>query len=78
MLIVRGKTRVADTYLDEFVRLYSHHAFCEFLGRPGPTPDPKPLRTDDWWSDYFGQTYRSTRRRGLLQPHRPGVRAGSI
>jgi phosphatidylserine/phosphatidylglycerophosphate/cardiolipin synthase-like enzyme len=63
MLIVRGNTRVADIYLGEFMRLYTHHAFREYLSRPGPTPDPKPLRTDDWWRDYFGQTYRSTRRR---------------
>ena len=63
MVITNGNKRVADIYLGEFMRLYSHHAFREFLNRPGPKNPPKPLRTDDWWRDYFGQTPRSTRRK---------------
>ena len=31
MLIVKGNTRVAEIYLGEFMRLYSHHAFRESL-----------------------------------------------
>jgi len=63
MIISRGNTRVADIYLGEFMRLYSHHAFRESLKWRDPTEPPKPLRTDDWWADYFGNTPRSTRRK---------------
>jgi phosphatidylserine/phosphatidylglycerophosphate/cardiolipin synthase-like enzyme len=63
MLIVRGNKRVADIYLGEFMRLYSHHAFRESLQWRDSDNPPKPLRTDDWWSDYFGDTQRSTRRK---------------
>lgn len=62
MLVVRGNTRVADIYLGEFMRLYSHFAFRESLQWRNPNDPPKPLRTDDWWRDYFGNTSRSMRR----------------
>lgn len=62
MVITRGNTRVADIYLGEFMRLYSHHAFRESLGFRNSQP-PKPLRTDAWWRDYFGNDVRSTRRK---------------
>jgi phosphatidylserine/phosphatidylglycerophosphate/cardiolipin synthase-like enzyme len=63
MVITRGNKRVADIYLGEFMRLYSHHAFRESLQWRDPDDPPKPLRTDDWWRDYFGNTPRSTRRK---------------
>jgi phosphatidylserine/phosphatidylglycerophosphate/cardiolipin synthase-like enzyme len=63
MVVVVGNTRVADIYLGEFMRLYSHHAFRESLQWRDPAEPPKPLRTDDWWADYFGDTERSHRRR---------------
>jgi phosphatidylserine/phosphatidylglycerophosphate/cardiolipin synthase-like enzyme len=63
MVITRGSQRVADIYLGEFMRLYSHHAFRESLQWRNPNDPPKPLRTDDWWRDYYGQTPRSTRRK---------------
>jgi phosphatidylserine/phosphatidylglycerophosphate/cardiolipin synthase-like enzyme len=62
MLISRGDTRVADIYIGEFMRLYSHHAFREALTFQNFGP-PKPLRVDDWWKDDFGNTPRSARRR---------------
>ena len=63
MVITRGNKRVADIYLGEFMRLFSHHAFRESLQWRDPTDPPKPLRTDDWWRDYYGPTPRSTRRK---------------
>jgi hypothetical protein len=63
MIVTRGNRRVADVYLGEFMRLYSHHAFRESLQFRKPAAPPKPLRTDDWWRDYFGNTPRSIRRR---------------
>jgi hypothetical protein len=62
MIIVTGNKRVSDIYLGEFMRLYSHHAFRESLHWRKPIDPPKPLRTDDWWKDYFGNTERSKRR----------------
>jgi phosphatidylserine/phosphatidylglycerophosphate/cardiolipin synthase-like enzyme len=64
MVIVRGNTRVADIYLGEFMRLYSHYAFREWASSQ-PANAPKSLlhlRTDDWWKDYFGETARSRQR----------------
>jgi phosphatidylserine/phosphatidylglycerophosphate/cardiolipin synthase-like enzyme len=63
MIITRGNQRVADIYVGEFVRLYSHHAFRESLQWRDKGNPPKPLRTDDWWRDSFGNTERSTRRK---------------
>lgn len=63
MVITRGNTRVADIYLGEFMRLYSHHAFRESLKWRDPNEPPKHLRTDSWWRDYFGDNERSTRRK---------------
>jgi phosphatidylserine/phosphatidylglycerophosphate/cardiolipin synthase-like enzyme len=66
MLVIRNNRRVADIYLGEFMRLYSHHAFREFLEREGnlpTTPSPKHLALGEWWRDYFGATSRSRQRR---------------
>ena len=63
MVITRGNKRVADIYLGEFMRLYSHHAFRESLQWRDPGDPPKRLRTDDWCEEYFGNTPRSTRRK---------------
>lgn len=63
MIVVVGNQRVADIYLGEFMRLYSHHAFRESLAWRKPDGPPKPLRTDDWWATYFGNTSQSARRR---------------
>ena len=61
MLVIKGNKRVADIYFGEFMRLYSHHAFRESVTFRNAAP-PKFLRTDDWWTDYFGDTPRSRRR----------------
>jgi phosphatidylserine/phosphatidylglycerophosphate/cardiolipin synthase-like enzyme len=65
MLVIRNNGRVADIYLGEFMRLYNHHAFREFLERHDvATIDASPshLRLDDWWRDYFDDTARSRQR----------------
>jgi phosphatidylserine/phosphatidylglycerophosphate/cardiolipin synthase-like enzyme len=56
MLVIRGDKRVADIYLGEFLRSYSHHAFRESL-----TFDSRPqnhLETDpqQWQKDHFDPT----------------------
>jgi phosphatidylserine/phosphatidylglycerophosphate/cardiolipin synthase-like enzyme len=63
MLVIRGSKRVADIYFGEYMRLFSHFAFRESLKWRSPDDPPKPLRTDDWWKDYFGSTERSARRK---------------
>jgi phosphatidylserine/phosphatidylglycerophosphate/cardiolipin synthase-like enzyme len=67
MLVIRGNKRVADIYLGEFMRLFSHFSFRESLKWRKPDEPPKPLRTDDWWEDNFGNTARSSRRKFFAQ-----------
>ncbi|HUG66581.1 MAG TPA: phospholipase D-like domain-containing protein [Pirellulaceae bacterium] len=65
MLVVRNNNRVADIYLGEFMRLYNHHAFREFLERTDAATlntSPSHLSTGDWWRGYFGDTARSRQR----------------
>ena len=63
MVISRGNTRIADIFMGEFMRLYSHNAFREFINKNPQGIKPKALRTDDWWRGYFGDNHRSTRRK---------------
>jgi phosphatidylserine/phosphatidylglycerophosphate/cardiolipin synthase-like enzyme len=74
MLVVRGNTRVADIYLGEFMRMYSHFAFRESLQWRNPDDPPKHLRSDDWWQDYYGNTERSLRRQ-IFARSQPGEAA---
>jgi phosphatidylserine/phosphatidylglycerophosphate/cardiolipin synthase-like enzyme len=56
MLVVRRNPRIADIYLGEFMRLYSHYAFRETVARNRnqPTWNPAHLTADDTWQrDYF-------------------------
>ena len=67
MLIIRGDARVADIYLGEFMRLYRHFAFRDFLSRH---PQNAALEeevshldeTDTWWTSYFGTSFASRQR----------------
>lgn len=67
MLVIRGNTRVADIYLGEFMRLFKHHSFRESLTWRKPGSQPKPLRTDQWWKGYYGNTSESARRTYFAQ-----------
>lgn len=71
MLVIRGDTRVADIYLGEFIRLYKHFAFRDWLnhaleegeitlGQPAPIEylDEK----NSWWKRWFGKTGYSAER----------------
>ena len=71
MLVIRGNKRVADIYLGEYMRLYSHYAFREavaiFLEKnPGASPqDMKQgflLEDEDWTADYFNPDDNTARR----------------
>lgn len=62
MIVVRGNKRIADIYLGEYMRLWSHHAFRESLAWRDEDDRPKHLRTDDWWRDSFRATERKARR----------------
>jgi len=66
MLVIRNDTRVADIYVGEFMRLYSHYAFREAAKRAlenGEDPiewHPSDLVEDDTWqAEYF--TFRHSR-----------------
>ena len=68
MLLVRGDKRVADIYLGEFMRLFSHFSFRESLTwRKTVDNPPKPLRTDDWWRSSFGNTQNAAKRKYFAQ-----------
>jgi phosphatidylserine/phosphatidylglycerophosphate/cardiolipin synthase-like enzyme len=70
MVVIEGDTRVADMYLGEYIRLYSHYAFREavriFLDR---NPHAKPadmtqgflVEDGDWTKTYFDPKDRSAR-----------------
>ncbi|MDQ3261479.1 MAG: phospholipase D-like domain-containing protein [Pseudomonadota bacterium] len=65
MLIIRGNRRVADVYLGEYMRLWNHYAFREWLAAKGESIDEgfKHLDTENkWWRGYFGNTVRSRQR----------------
>ena len=64
MLVIRGNRRVAEIHLGEFMRLYNHYAFREWIasGRAPADATPQHLRTDAWWKQYFGNTERSRQR----------------
>jgi phosphatidylserine/phosphatidylglycerophosphate/cardiolipin synthase-like enzyme len=52
MLVIYGDTRVADIYLGEFMRLYTHYRFRAFARQAelaGRTPDKLFLHEDDAW-----------------------------
>jgi phosphatidylserine/phosphatidylglycerophosphate/cardiolipin synthase-like enzyme len=70
MLVIKDNTRVADIYLGEYMRLYSHYAFREavkiFLER-NPDAEPEDMRQGfliedgDWTKPYFDPDDRSGR-----------------
>jgi phosphatidylserine/phosphatidylglycerophosphate/cardiolipin synthase-like enzyme len=70
MLVIRGNTRVADIYLGEYMRLYSHYAFREavniFLEKhPGAKPEDMRqgflIEDKDWTASYFDPNDGSAR-----------------
>jgi len=70
MLVIKDNTRVADIYLGEYMRLYSHYAFREavriFLDK-NPQAQPEDMKqgflieNDDWTKPYFDPRDRSAR-----------------
>ena len=65
MLIIRGNSRVADIFLGEFMRLYRHFAFRDWLTQH-PEADEVEVshldETDQWWKRYFGDSFESRQR----------------
>jgi phosphatidylserine/phosphatidylglycerophosphate/cardiolipin synthase-like enzyme len=69
-LVIRGDHRVADIYLGEYMRMYSHYAFREAVANSkkwnkGKEWNPSNLiESDAWQSDYFEKgSQRYLRRR---------------
>jgi phosphatidylserine/phosphatidylglycerophosphate/cardiolipin synthase-like enzyme len=67
MLVIRGDRRVADIYVGEYMRLWNHYAFREWLASAdGEAADAgfKHLDTTNrWWKQYFGTSARARQRR---------------
>ena len=70
MVVIRGNKTVADIYLGEYMRLYSHYAFREavriFLDRnPGKKPEDMKqgflIEKGDWTRSYFDPADKSAR-----------------
>ena len=71
MLVIKGNTRVADIYLGEYMRLYSHYAFREavniFLDK-NPKAKPEDMKQGflvedgDWTKPYFDPNDKTARR----------------
>jgi phosphatidylserine/phosphatidylglycerophosphate/cardiolipin synthase-like enzyme len=70
MLIIHGDTRVADIYLGEFMRLYRHYSFRDFVSSGAAERQevtPQFLDEDNkWWRKYFGNTPQSRLRAYLV------------
>ncbi|MBU1424839.1 MAG: hypothetical protein KKH12_00840 [Gammaproteobacteria bacterium] len=67
MLVIRGDTRVADIYLGEFMRLYRHYAFRDWLSSQpdNQQTEAKVSHLDEkntWWKRYFGTSFASRQR----------------
>nr|MDQ3622625.1 phospholipase D-like domain-containing protein [Verrucomicrobiota bacterium] len=69
MMVIRGNERVAHIYLGEFMRLWDHYAFREFVNRPRPTGPPVVRYLDSgddpenpWWKKHFDKVDLSRRR----------------
>ena len=65
MLIIRGDKRVADIYLGEFMRLYRHFAFRDFLSQHPDAAEAEVSHLDEkdkWWKGYFGSSFASRQR----------------
>lgn len=71
MLVIRADKRIADIYLGEYMRLYSHYAFRETVEKKwnGSAWNPGHLEpTDAWIEGYFKpDSERDSRRRYFAQ-----------
>ncbi|MPS66819.1 phospholipase D-like domain-containing protein [Chryseobacterium sp.] len=67
MILIRGNTKIADIYLGEFMRLFSHFSFRESLQWRDLNGPPKPLRLDNWWKSSFGDSPNSAKRKYFAQ-----------
>lgn len=85
MVIIQGNTRVADIYLGEFMRLFNHFYFRNYLNRTMAKPGSKKrksayLAPDDSWTHKFYKkgSYHQRERllfRGIVGPARDIERA---
>jgi phosphatidylserine/phosphatidylglycerophosphate/cardiolipin synthase-like enzyme len=67
MLVVSDHPRVADVYLTEFLRMFEHYAFRQFLMLHPRASKRLPLAADDGWTNpYFVPRSRRERDRLLF------------
>ncbi len=63
-LVIKGDDRVADIYFTEYVRLFDHFAFREWLGEHKKEFDPFLKEDDKWVDKYFDSPdYLSVKRK---------------
>ena len=65
MLLISKDRRTADIYLGEYMRLWNHYAFREFLAMSPNAATARPGFLDvknKWWRKYFGDSEQSRQR----------------
>jgi phosphatidylserine/phosphatidylglycerophosphate/cardiolipin synthase-like enzyme len=65
MLIISSDSRVVDIYLGEFMRMYNHFAFRDWLSQHPNQDESKVSHLDEkdtWWKAYFGSSFASRQR----------------
>ena len=65
-LIIKGDDRVMDIYFTEFVRLFDHFSFREWLAQPASKFDPFLKENGDWVNGYFDNPDAMNVKRKLL------------
>jgi len=65
MVVIRNDKRIADIFIGEYMRLYTHYAFRESLTfKPTNNVDRSHLiPNSSWVNNYYGKTSRSMRRK---------------
>jgi hypothetical protein len=76
---IRGDSRVARINLDEFMRIYRHYSFRDWLSSQPKDNQTKakmshPDKKNLWWKNYFGVSFESRQREYFAGKNRLDVR----
>ncbi len=66
MLVIRGHLAAADVYFTEFLRMFEHYAFRQFVDEHRSTRNKLPLDATDHWTDRYFRPGTERQRDRLL------------